>query len=74
MQTIPDSVLDKIKVHRPHLARIIDNLKAFPSRAVQFERAIADNYCMGETRLGALETWHLSACCVGKAYGGSERT
>ncbi len=67
MQTIPDSVLEKIRTHRPQLGRIIENLKAFPARAVQFEKAIADNYCMGETRLGALESWPVGQ--PGRSFG-----
>jgi hypothetical protein len=73
MQTIPDSVLDTIRTHRAHLGTIIDNLRAYPARAVQLEKSIADNYCMGESRLGAREVLSLSACCVGKAYGGKPR-
>lgn len=73
MVTIPDDVLEKIVAHRPHLASIVRNLRANPSRAVQFEKPLADAYLMGETRLTAMETWKLSACCVGKKYGGEER-
>lgn len=73
MITIPDEVLEKIAAHRPHLACIVRNLRANPTRAVQFEKPLAHAYLMGETRLTAMETWKLSACCVGKKYGGEER-
>lgn len=73
MITIPDSVLDRIVAHRPHLGSMVRNLRANPSRAVQFEKGIADAYLMGATHLSNLETWHLSACCVSERYGGGKR-
>ena len=69
-QTIPDDVLDRIVAHRPHLGTMVANLRGRPALAVQIEKAIADNYLCGETRLSVQETYHLSACCVGKPYGG----
>ena len=69
MQTIPDSVIEKIVAHRPHLSRIVSNLRAFPQRARQLEKALADAYCLGETRLTVKETWELAACCDGREYG-----
>ena len=69
MITIPYDVLDKIVAHRPHLASIVANLRANPDRARQFEKPLADAYLAGETKLTALETWKLSACCAGRAYG-----
>ena len=73
MITIPDSVLKSIVEHRPQLAGIVRNLRANPSRAVQFEKPLADAYLMGETKLSVADTWKLSACCVGewvaKHYG-----
>ncbi len=73
MYTIPDSVLAKIAEHRPHLGGMIQNLRAHPAQAIQFEKAIADAYLMGETRLSAMETYRLSACCVGDKFGGGKR-
>jgi hypothetical protein len=73
MITIPDSVLDAIAEHRPHLAGIVRNLRANPSRTAQFEKPLADAYLCGETRLSILDTWKLSACCVGERFGGGKR-
>lgn len=73
MKTIPDSVLQQIREHRPHLGGMIDNLNKFPNRAVQFEKPIADSYLVGETRLSGLDTWKLSYCCIGQKFGGGER-
>lgn len=73
MVTIPDSVLDRIVEHRPHLGSMVRNLRANPARAMQFEKAIADNYLSGETRLSAIETYHLSSCCIGDRFGGGKR-
>ena len=73
MITIPETVLDQIAAHRPHLAGMIRNLRADPLRAVQYEKALADNYLMGETRLSIIDTYHLSACCVGDKFGGGKR-
>jgi len=73
MITIPENVLDKIIEHRLYLAGIVRNLRSSPSRAVQFEKSLADAYLMGDTRLTAMETWMLSACCVGDKYGGGAR-
>ena len=73
MITIPEEVLAVIIAHRPHLAGIVRNLRAHPSRAVQFEKPLADAYLIGETRLSALATWRLSYCCVGEKYGGGKR-
>ena len=73
MITIPDSVLETIATHRPNLAGIVRNLRANPRRAVQFEKPLADAYLLGETRLSAIDTWKLSACCVGEKFGGGSR-
>ena len=70
MQTIPNAVLEKIATHRPHLQQIIDNLRNRPAQARQYERAIANAYCCGETHLTVQETYALSFCCVGEPYGG----
>ena len=56
MQTIPDSVLEKIRTHRPQLGRIIENLKAFPARAVQFEKATAASRTSTGSPRGRLPT------------------
>jgi predicted dehydrogenase len=37
------------------------------------EKPLADAYLQGETRLSALDTWKLSACCTGDRYGGGPR-
>ncbi len=66
--SIPGHVLDIITEHRPHLAIIVSNLRQYPSRAQQLEKALADAYLMGETRLTMADTWALSRCCVGKAF------
>lgn len=73
MITIPDTVLDAIATHRPHLAGIVRNLRANPDRAVQFEKALADAYLAGEARIPAVDVWRLSACCTGKGFGGTDR-
>jgi hypothetical protein len=73
MITIPETVLAKIVAHRPHLAAIVRNLKVNPSRAVQYEKRLADAYLMGETRLSVKDTYHLSACCSGEKFGGGKR-
>jgi putative cell wall-binding protein len=65
--TIPREVLDKIVQHRPHLATIVGNIPAAPS---QCEKALADAYLAGETRLTVQETWKLAACSAGNSYGG----
>jgi hypothetical protein len=71
MTTIPSDVLEKIQVHRPHLAAIIGNLKAAtgPELARGLEKRLADAYLAGETRLTAMETWKLAACSAGREYG-----
>jgi hypothetical protein len=69
-QTIPDSVLDKIVAHRPHLAAIVANLRRFPERAIHFEKPLANGYLQGETKLTSMETWHLSFCCRSLPFGG----
>jgi hypothetical protein len=71
--TIPDAVLETIVDDRPHLAGIVRNLRANPRRAAQFEKPLADAYLMGETKLSAVDTWKLSACCVGEKFGGGSR-
>jgi hypothetical protein len=71
--TIPARVLTAISEHRPHLKGIVDNMRANPERAAQFEKAIADNYLLGETRLAPIDIWHLSYCCVGQPFGGGTR-
>jgi hypothetical protein len=68
-KSIPDSVLEQIRTHRPHLGRIIDNLNTYPERAMQFERPLANAYLAGETRLSMIDTWKLSSCCVGNRFG-----
>ena len=73
MISIPEHVLQTIVEHRPHLAGIVRNLRANPSRAVQFEKPLADAYLQGETKLSAVDTWKLSACCVGNKFGGGKR-
>lgn len=70
MQTIPDAVLDKIAEHRPHLAPMVANLRAYPDQAPQIEKAIAQAYLAGETHLSATETWYLSQVYYGGPWGG----
>lgn len=70
MQTIPDAVLDAIAQHRPHMRAMIDNLRAYPELAEGLERGIAQAYLAGETRLSALDTWHLSQVYYGGPWGG----
>ena len=70
MQTIPDTILDRMIEHRPQLAQMIANLRAHPDRAVQFETPIAQAYLAGESRLSALETWHLAQVAYGGPWGG----
>lgn len=60
---IPDTVLDKISGHRPHLAEMCKNYKA--NHDIRIGNAIANAYLQGETRLSAMETWHLSHHCLG---------
>lgn len=70
MQTIPDAVLDKITQHRPHMAQMIANLRAYPDQARQIEKAIAHAYLAGESHLSASDTWHLSQVYYGGPWGG----
>lgn len=70
MQTIPDAVLAQIAEHRPHLATMIANLRAHPEQAAQIERALADAYLMGETKLSGPDTWHLAQVAYGGPWGG----
>ena len=64
--TIPPDVLAKILAHRPHLAAVARNIRVAPQ---QCEKALADAYLMGETRLTVEETWKLAACSAGRGYG-----
>lgn len=70
MQTIPDAVLDQIAQHRPHLAAMIANLRAYPKQAPQIEKAIAQAYLSAETHLSASDTWYLSQVYYGGPWGG----
>lgn len=72
MQTIPDAVLDVIVKHRPHLAQVVANLRAAEtdSQVIQFEKHIAVNYLLGETRLSGQDTWYLSQVAHGGPWGG----
>lgn len=70
MQTIPDAVLDAIARHRPHLAALIANLRAYPDQAPQIEKAIATAYLLGEPRLSGSDTWHLAQVAYGAPWGG----
>lgn len=69
--SIPESVLEKIAIHRPHLRAMIDNLRnAQDQKTVRLlEKRLADAYLMGETHLTPLETFYLAACCDGRPYG-----
>lgn len=69
--SIPEPVIEKIIAHRPHLAGIARNLAGakFALLARQYEKALANGYLQGETRLSIAETWKLSSCCVGRRYG-----
>ncbi len=64
--TIPQEVLAKIGEHRPHLQQLIANI---PNAPAQCEKALADAYLQGETRLSGIETWRLGACSAGRGYG-----
>lgn len=64
--SIPHSVLDKIIAHRPHLRRMAENIALSPA---QIEKALANAYLAGETRLTVAETWKLAACSAGRRYG-----
>jgi len=64
--SIPQGVLEKIVAHRPHLKSVVANIAQSPA---QCEKALADAYLIGETRLTFEETWKLAACCAGKCYG-----
>ncbi len=63
--TIPQEVLAKIGEHRPHLKQLIANIPVAPA---QCEKALADAYLLGETRLTGPETWNLAACSAARAY------
>lgn len=67
--SIPEEVLNKIAAHRPHLRAIIRNIAAHPSMARGLERDLATAYLLGETKLTAMETWHLACCTDGRRYG-----
>jgi hypothetical protein len=64
--SIPQDVVAKIIAHRPHLVSVARNI---PRSPIQCEKALADAYLAGETRLTIEETWKLAACCVGNRYG-----
>jgi hypothetical protein len=66
MASIPQAVLDKIVQHRPHLKKVVNNI---PNAPRQCEKALADAYLAGETRLTVEETWKLGACSAGRRYG-----
>lgn len=70
MHTIPDRVLDLIVEHRPHLAPMVANLRAYPAQAAQIERALATAYLLGDVRLSGLDAWHLSQVSYGGPWGG----
>lgn len=70
MQTIPDTVLDRIVEHHPHLAQMVANLRASPDHAQQIETALAQSYLAGESRLSAQETWYLAQVAYGGPWGG----
>lgn len=69
-RTIPDEVLSKITEHRPHLRRVVNNLRQAECspRVGALEKTIADAYLLGETKLTGPETWALSFCSAGKPY------
>jgi len=70
-QSIPDPVIDLIVEHRPHLSVLARNVRNATSSggARQIEKALADNYLSGETRLSGLQTLRLAACCRGGRFG-----
>lgn len=70
MQTIPDAVLTQIAQHRPQLTIMIANLRDYPVRAAQIEKAIAQAYLAAETHLSASDTWYLSQVYYGGPWGG----
>lgn len=69
-QTIPDSVLDAIVEHRPHLAQTVRNLRANMLDSRQAEQHIARAYLHGETRLSATDTLYLAQVAEGGPWGG----
>lgn len=73
MQTIPETILDQITEHAPQFVPMVQNLRAGLVPAVQAEKAIADGYLELASPITARETWDLSYCCRGLAYGGSDR-
>lgn len=70
MKTIPDTMLDAIVEHRPHLAPMIANLRTYPDQAAQIEQALARAYLYGAIALSALDTLHLSQVANGSPWGG----
>lgn len=70
MQTIPDMVLDQMIAHRPRLAAMVANLRAHPGQAPQIEKALANAYLIGETRLSGRDTWYLAQVAYGGPWGG----
>ena len=69
MQTIPDRIIDRILEQHPDAQPLVDSLRRNPGQASTLERALADKYLLGETRLSGLETFFLSCCTVGDPYG-----
>jgi helix-turn-helix protein len=72
MRTIPDAVLDAIVEHRPHLALMVNNLRAaaLEGQIWSLERHIATNYLLGESHLSGAETWYLAQVSYGGPWGG----
>lgn len=72
-RSIPMSVLEKIKAHRPHFGAMIANFEKFDGTGYigKLEKSIADAYLQGASNLTMLETWNLSKCVIGLPYGGS---
>lgn len=68
--SIPEEVLAQIVEHRPHLAEMVNNLRAHPEMAQILEKRIADAYLAGTVHLSPLDTFRLAACSAGRAFGG----
>lgn len=68
-RSIPEDVLARMVEHRPHLARMAENLRQHPEWAGRLERDLATNYLRGTVKLSPVECMRLGSCAEGRAYG-----
>lgn len=76
MATIPEKVLTKIEVHRPHLSALCARVRSArtPWTVRRYEKALADAYLrLSAGALSAEETNALASCSIGEAHGAAFR-